>query len=140
MLALIVTHLKTSAGTPFRHVDQALALSSIQSSPPRQTPAAYVVPTSSQGGPNTTGTLETRQQKTIRFGVVIIQRVHDDAAGTKRAEEIETLIGQTEALLVGFSLGETFTPITFIRGSLVHMGEGEVWWLHEFSTDTILRG
>lgn len=140
MLSDVVIFLKAASGSPFRHVDQALALASIQANPPRQVPAAYVVPTSSMAGPNTTGTQEVRQRKTVRFGVVVVQRVHDDAAGSKRAEEIETLTEHLEAILVGWTPGEAFTPITFVRGSLVHMTEGEVWWLHEFSTDTTLRG
>lgn len=105
--------------------------------PPAQTPAAYVIPSRDQAEPNRHATGRHSQPFHELFGVLLI---HRHPGGEDRAVlELEAHKSAIRLALMGWVPGPGYGAVDYVSGALVHVGEGgELWWLMQFSTSSLL--
>jgi hypothetical protein len=97
---------------------------------PINTPAAFVYRIRHTGGANGYGANAVRQRLTIRYGVLIVTRHANDAAGEKTANANDALLEELEAALLGFvptDGAHVYTPMTIAEGSLVSLAGYHFW-------------
>jgi len=108
---------------------------------PINTPAAFVYRIRHTGSANAYGANAVRQRLTIRYGVLIVTRHANDAAGEKTANANDTLLEELEAALLGFVPDDgthVYTPMTIAEGSLVSL-TGYHYWQEIYSTQRQAR-
>jgi len=98
----------------------------------------YVVPAGHSTGEN--GLVNAhRQVRTHSFGVVIAARSVNKAGGGDANDELQDVIDDITAALVGVGLPGHDLPISSVRGQLLQFKGGAVVWQETFNTTTQLR-
>lgn len=108
---------------------------------PINAPAAFVFRVRHTGGANKLGSNAVRQQLTIRYGIVVVTRHANDAAGEKTSNENDDLLDELEAALLGFTPTDnlhTYTPMTIVEGSLISL-VGYHYWQEIYGTQRQAR-
>lgn len=108
---------------------------------PINTPAVFVYRVRHTGAANAYGANAVRQRLTLRFGLLVVTRHANDAAGEKTANENDTLLEELEAGLLGFVPDDgthVYTPMTIAEGSLVSL-KGYHFWNEIYSTQRQAR-
>jgi hypothetical protein len=102
--------------------------------PPR-TPASFVLPLGFGAAPNTVFTGAHSQRITERVGVVFLVRYAGDATGGKSLPSITVLEKAIEAALVGWQPASVETPLDVVRGALLSLTAGAVFYQLDFAGD-----
>jgi len=137
MIPAIVTRLEGEVAG-LKHVAGVLAYAQLKTQAP--TPAAYVLPLAEDARPSGTGTMLVRQLVIRRFGVLLAVSAKNDRHGSKAEDALDTLRGAVHAALLGWAPNTEHEPVSYLRGRLVDIVGGAVWWQDEYATDTWLRG
>lgn len=105
----------------------------------RQTPspAVFVVPESDRGGKNTRMN-GVSQKFNETFSVVLCISAPNDKTGIKSEEALIEARQKIIDALLGWVPGSEYEEIVFVRGDLVSVRDGRVWWQDSFSTETTL--
>ena len=120
-------------------VDKIAAMSVLKNNPPsKMLPAIYVFPISKTAHKNELiGGISQKQD--IIFGAAIAMSNKNDLAGGEKLNDIENLEDQINLSILGFSANSEISPIEYLRGQLVKIDNGVVWWLIEYRTSKLLR-
>lgn len=101
-------------------------------------PAAYVHPVSDRGGPNRLLTA-VDQRLDRRFGVMLSLTVTDQTRGEAPAQDLDVMLPELRAALVGWQPTGSSDFVLFDSGALRLAENGVLWWLDVFSTAQNLR-
>lgn len=125
-----------AAGSPFKIVDGAAALSEVKDRP-QQTPAAYVYISNEASKPNERMTGRVLQRMETDIAVVIIT---DNIAGALQVSgDIESLKGFVRRHLVGYVLPSALDPLEHVLGQVVQIKDGLVWFEDVYATAVLLE-
>lgn len=144
MIAEIIQRLRDQlapAGTGMlRHVAGAAEYAALQAPPPQaRQPAAFVIPLSEVGGPNTLAAGPVRQRITATVGVVLLVTVLRDPRGEAAAFALGPIYAAVRGVLVGWQPSAAHDPMEFRRGRLIDISEGTLAWQDEFETSITVR-
>ncbi|MCK5295971.1 MAG: hypothetical protein KAJ75_03690 [Alphaproteobacteria bacterium] len=131
----IITKLKAISDSPLKKVGGALEFAGIQSQPPA--PAAFVIPASENAGENRR-TNGVSQKVATLFSVVLILKTTNDKSGLSAESSLEEIRGKIREQLLGWQPTNEHTDIEFVRGELVDIQAGRVFWRDEFKTEYLL--
>ncbi|MFW2438060.1 MAG: phage tail terminator protein [Arenicellales bacterium] len=82
--------------------------------PLKRGPAAFVYKLGAGAGKNLYGN-QVSQEKTERYGVMIVARHANDATGEKNSDQVDELTLELEDGLLGWQANEYFRPLTYAR-------------------------
>lgn len=99
-----------------------------------QSPAAFVLLTSEDADPSRYATGAHAQRTRSRFGVLQAVRELSDAKGGAGMTTLQTVRTAVIGALIGWQPESVDEPIDFVRGQLVDLQDGVLWWLDEFGT------
>lgn len=105
----------------------------------KQTPAAFVLPSSERAASSSTGTLVVSQNNTVRFGVVVAVQNLRDPRGEKAQADLLALRHAIMTALHGWSPDDDFDPIEFGGGRLLQLNDQVLWWQDDFVTAHFIR-
>ena len=139
MLAEVEQRLAERASR-LRLVAGAIEFAALQANPPaNRQPAGYVVPLAAAAEANPFVNA-VRQRITQEFGIALALGNLRDARGGRAARELETVIADVRDALVGWNPGADHDPTEFLRGDLLEVRDGVVWWLERFRSRFIYSG
>ncbi|WP_461369013.1 phage tail terminator protein, partial [Candidatus Darwinibacter acetoxidans] len=102
------------------------------------TPAAYVHLVSDRGGQNKlVNGVDQRLER--QFGVLLSLSVTDQSRGQAPVQDLEALLAELRAGLVGWQPAGAAAPVLIDSGALRLVAAGVLWWLEVFSTAAHLR-
>ncbi|MBW8322420.1 MAG: hypothetical protein K0M49_16760 [Arenimonas sp.] len=138
MIKSIVDRL-LEAGTPFRIVGGAGALSSVKDRPPA-VPAAYVYLAVENSAPNERATGPVVQRMSGDISVVIVTENLSGSDDWAAADEIENLKAFVRERLIGFVVtGGDCDPLEHVSGELQQAVAGMIWFEDTFATARYLE-
>ena len=108
---------------------------------PINTPAAFVYRIRHTGGGNAYGANAVRQRLTLRYGILLVTRHANDAAGELSADDNDDLLDELETGLLGFVPEDgthAYMPMTITEGSLVSL-TGYHYWQEVYGTQRQAR-
>lgn len=108
---------------------------------PINTPAAFVFRARHTGGNNTLGANGVHQRLNVRYGVLVVTRHANDAAGEKTANENDELLEELETALLGFApidATHKYDPMVIAEGALVSL-TGYHYWQEVYTTKRSAR-
>lgn len=137
----LVARLRETCMPPLKVVGASAELSAAQGAARGvpQSPAAYVIPISDSGEPNTFGTGAFQQRLTETWGLVLACREVSDAAGGRATVTIGAVRRTVRAALAGWQPDDNHEPMAFASGNLVDLQNGVVWWLDQYRVRTWFR-
>lgn len=101
-------------------------------------PVAYVHPVGDRAGPN--ALLRAVDQKLDRrIGVLISLAVSGQDRGEDATDPLDLLTAELRAALIGWQPDPAATPMELEGGTLQRVGDGSLWWLDTYRTNTRLR-
>lgn len=133
----VIARLKAEIGDFQGRVEGAAELAALvaQKTLPARTPAGFVLPLGLSAEPNTVFTGGHRQRVTERVGVVFLVRYAGDATGARSLPTITALETAIEGALAGWQPASVETPLDLVRGSLLSLTAGAVFYQVDFAGD-----
>ena len=105
----------------------------------RQTPSAFVLPSSERASGSSTGTMVVSQRNIARFAIVIAVQNLRDPRGEKAQADLLTLRNSIMTALHGWEPNADFDQIEYNGGKLLQLNDQVLWWQDEFVTANLLR-
>lgn len=105
----------------------------------KQTPSAFVLPSSERAGSSSTGTMVVSQNNNVRFGVVMAVQNLRDPRGEKAQADLLPIRTSIMNALHGWQPDYDFDPIEFGGGRLLQLNDQVLWWQDEFVTAHFIR-
>jgi len=129
-----IARIKAYGANSFRVVSGAADLAAARQDPPKQLPAAFVIVTQEDPGPNSLGTGGLSQHVAATFAVVLCVGNLRDVRGAKAREDLESLrLYLLQALLL-WPPASGFDPTEKGRGKLLAFQDQVLWWQDDFRT------
>lgn len=136
-LEWIIARLETEVPT-LKLVGGAVDLASASASL-KQTPSAFVIPSSERASGNSTGTMVVSQNNITRFAVVSAVRNLRDPRGGKAQGDLRSVRTNILTALHGWQPDADFDPIEYGGGKLMSFNNQVVWYWDELVTANFLR-
>lgn len=133
MIAAIIARLKT---LPDLRLVEGLAEWSVLEAPPLLTPAAYVLPGTTDPQPNGLAAGGFRQQLREAAQVVLLTRNLRDATGAAAAQDLVAVRDAVRTSLMGWVPAPGWEAIELVSGSLMGMEADAVVWRDVFASET----
>lgn len=105
----------------------------------RQTPSAFVLPSSERASGSSTGTMVVSQRNSVRFAIVIAVQNLRDPRGEKAQADLLALRNSIMTALHGWEPDADFDPIEYGGGKLLQLNDQVLWWQDEFVTANFIR-
>lgn len=132
-LAPIVDRLASLKPATVRTVGTALDLAGVRAVAPAQAPAVFVLPAADEAPPNRLIGVH-RQRVAVRFELVLAVRAANDRTGAATADAVEAVRAALRGRVLGWAPEEDADPIDFVRGALIDLADGTVWWADQYRT------
>ena len=107
--------------------------------PPKQMPAAYVLPWTVTARPNNLAAGGFRQRVEEAAAVFILHRNVADARGDAAFADLDPIIRAVRAALVGWRPGEEWEQVETRSGKLFDAADGVLAWQEIYATASQLR-
>lgn len=139
MLAALADRLRDAAPS-LRQVDTAAAYAALEVAPPRaRCPAAFLVETDTDAGPQGLAVGGHRQVLTERFAAVLFLDAARDARGAAAAEAAREVRQEVLAALLGFTPDQAYEPVVYLGGRLLSAEGGYLVWQDDFATRRVVK-
>lgn len=135
-MAPVVTQLQNNT-TLLKDIGGAAEFAAIENL--QRLPAAYVIPAQETASRNTLSSNAVHQRITSGFSVVIVVSNKRDAVGGAANEDLDSIITEVRAALLGWQHADADIGTTYAGGGLLGMADGMVIWSEQFSTEYSLR-
>lgn len=133
MMTETIARLVASAPT-LKLVEGAAEYAALKANPPdSRRPAAFVVPLSEVAGPNVLVNA-VRQRVAAQLGVVFAVGSLRDPRGEQARLDLEAVRAEARTALLGWAPTASHDPFEFLRGDLVDLRDGVVWWQDRYSS------
>lgn len=116
----------------------AASLESAMTSGPRKMPSIWCIPLSDQAAPNQI-VGGVCQLVTASVGIVIAVHNVRDATGDASRHDLEMLRDDISGALLNWIPPDAEAQVTYVRGRLIRIEDGVIWWQDEYQTTYQLR-
>lgn len=139
MIAEVVNRLNTVCGG-LVEVKTAEDLDVLEKGTAAAHGTAFVIPYRERAGENQLASGAHRQLVVIQFLVAFIVRRHNDALGSLRAAEFDSLKADIEDALAGWQPRDGFDPCELVGGEGTPLGNGASVYVQTWETSRYLEG
>lgn len=131
---LVIARLKAQVPA-LKRVGMAIDLAAAKADISVAFPRAYVMTLGENGGTSRYLSGAVAQKRSVRIGVVLMVKNVRDNVGAATTSDMDALRQVTDAALFGWGADDAHSPLIFMRGSLLGLAEGELWWQDEYTTE-----
>jgi hypothetical protein len=141
LISDVVTRLDAQVPSLTGRIQTAADLSKLiaENALPQTTPAAFVLPLGFDANPNSKMTGLHSQMVTERVAVVLLVGSAADVSGAQSLDAVDALVTSVKLALAGWApvLGQDVFDL--VRGRLLDLRDGLVFYQMDFSTTRLLR-
>jgi hypothetical protein len=128
-----------SSATPFSAALGATSLAQVKDRPSVTLPCVYAFFAEEETADNARATGNVHQRSERDLVLVYVIEHAGDADGADVADPLEEIKTFGRGRLIGFKPSDMVDPITHIRGAVIEVADGVVWYADTFSAPIYLK-